>query len=388
MRIAILGLGTIGSGVVSVIDRCAVPITVAKILDRPERMHESLRMVCDMHDILDDPSIDLVVETIGGLHPAYEYITSAMQHGKHVVSANKAVIAAYLPHLLTSAKQSGVQFRFEASTGGGIPWLSTLQAVRRIESVQAVSGIFNGTTNFILDQMTHHDQTWHNALALAQQAGYAEADPSSDIDGHDIANKIVISAALAFDAYLQRDTIPMLSLSAIRVSDIHYAACQQMSVKYIGEAIRREHTYEASVMPWLIPSSSVEAQTAGNFNVASLHAATIGTLKFYGQGAGKLPTANAVVQDILDIVGGVPGYPLTLTTQLRPCFDQRKHRYLIRTDQPLSRSFPVRDRNRFENVFYHHTVPLTLQDIMRLYAPLQKEAPDAWVARLADQEDI
>ncbi|NBK97314.1 MAG: homoserine dehydrogenase, partial [Erysipelotrichia bacterium] len=240
MNVAILGFGTIGSGVYEIIKNYHSSflndVHVTRVLDLPQNKDKLDIITSDINDIVKDPSIDLVVETLGGLHPAYEFIMAALQNKKHVVSANKAVVAAYLQEFITEAKKQGVHFLFEASVGGGIPWLASLQKARRVDNIDFFYGIFNGTSNFILDHMYMYDKDFNDALKLAQDLGYAEANPSADIDGYDVQNKVVISSALAFDTYIDMKQFPCFSMAKISIDDIHYLKAQGKSVKYIGEA--------------------------------------------------------------------------------------------------------------------------------------------------------
>lgn len=342
MNIAILGFGTIGGGVheiVNVIKPTSLQDSqVVKILDLPQNKDKLDIIVCDIKDISEDPTIDCVVETMGGIHPAYEFIMECLTHGKHVVTANKAVVAAHMPDFLKAAKENNVRFLFEASTGGGIPWLASIQKARRIDDVTSFYGIFNGTTNYILDSMSSKNMSFEDALKNAQQLGYAEANPSADIDGFDVQNKVVISSALSFDARVDMNDFLCYSMAKIKYEDIQYVKSKGQMIKYIGEATKIDDSYEAFVMPNVLSASSLEANIPSNFNIVSLFGYTIGELKFYGQGAGKLPTANAIVEDILDIKEGISFGSVSLDKKLNYNDSLQNHRYLVRTNQKYENS--------------------------------------------------
>lgn len=304
MKIAILGYGTVGSGVGEIIEKQASKdvqsLELGYILERKENLHKHPLMCDDIHRILEDKEIDVVVETMGGIEPAHTYILQALSAGKHVVSANKAVIAQYEAQFHACAKAHGVKLLYEASCGGGIPWLHQLQSVKRIDSIDEIHGIFNGTSNYILDHMSKEGTSFQEVLHHAQKLGYAEADPGADIDGYDIRNKLKISASIAFDCAPVQE-IPTFGIRNIRKEDIAFAKAHHHTIKLIAAAKRNADTYGAVIEPTLYEEGLMEACVADNFNLACLHGATIGDLRFFGQGAGKLPTAHAIVQDLLDL---------------------------------------------------------------------------------------
>ena len=369
MNIAILGFGTIGSGVYEIVNQIQAEelkdCKVTKILDLPQNKDKLDIIVCDINDITEDESIDLVVETMGGIHPAYEFIQNCLQHKKHVVTANKAVVAAHMSDFLKSAKENGVQFRFEASTGGGIPWLASIQKAKRIDEISSFYGIFNGTTNYILYSMNTLNEEFETALKKAQQLGYAEANPSADIDGYDVQNKVTISAALAFDSKIDMKDFPCFSMANITYEDIQYLKSHHQMIKYIGQAIKKENMYEAFVMPMVFASNSLEANIPSNFNIVTLNGNTIGELKFYGQGAGKLPTANAIVEDILDIKNQISYGKVSLDKKLSYCNTLLKEKYLIRTNCPIENEWIDSVECKGAN-YYITTKAISTKDFMKL----------------------
>jgi len=369
MKIAILGFGTVGSGVYDIITNQTSPllanIKVAKILIRKGKEKKLPIMVDDITDIVNDPEIALVVESMGGLHPAYEYIKLALTHGKHVVTANKAVLARNIAEFEALAKENGVFLSFEASTAGGIPWIASVEKARRIDAVSRFYGILNGTTNYILDSMDEREEDFADALAKAQELGYAEADPSADIDGVDVKNKVVISCAIAFNSVVDIDSFPCFGIRNIDKRDIAYFKRENRIVKLIGEASRFGDKYEAFVMPNAFTRDAMEATVRRNLNIVTLCGSTIGELKFYGQGAGKFPTANAVIQDILDIFSEKTEYTIDVKRKIDYDDTQSKNNYVLRTDRALTNPL-FRAVIPFEGLYYHHADGLTIREMRGL----------------------
>jgi homoserine dehydrogenase len=308
MKVAILGLGTVGSGVRRIISERVDSIEVTRILRLPSDCTEPC-MTSNYEDIVGDPQIEAVVEVMGGLEPARTFILQALAAGKHVVTANKAVVAANLREMEETAQANHVGLFVEATSGGGIPWLASIAKARRIDEIESFSGILNGTTNYVIDQMRRTDADFADVLARAQELGYAERDPSADIDGLDVANKTVITASAAFGCACTRD-FPVFGIRNLARDDMRAFARQGMGVKLLSRGVCRDGRYAVAVEPVVLPADSVEACVPDNFNIATLVGSTVGPLKFYGQGAGSLPTGNAIVQDLIDCQEGV-----------RPMFD-------------------------------------------------------------------
>ena len=306
MQIGLLGYGTVGKAFYAL---CAEQpsLTVKTLLTRRPRAL-SCRETDSFADILNDTEIDLVAELIGGIHPAYEYISSALRAKKHVVTANKAVVCAYYKELTDLAAQNGVSLRCTAAAGGGIPWLSSLGRVARMDRITAVEGILNGTTNYILSEMTARNAAYGELLKEAQQLGYAEADPTDDVEGYDARRKLVLTADLAFSALLREQDIPCIGISRMTVADIAWARERGLVWKLNARAEIKEGAVSAFVCPTLFPASTPEAQTNGSANLVSLYAERIGKQSFSGAGAGGWPTASNVLADCLEIAGGASSF--------------------------------------------------------------------------------
>jgi len=373
MKIAILGFGTVGSGVYE-IAKTLKNIEVKKVL---EKDLSKINIATDNYDeIINDKEIELVVECMGGLHPAYEFIMQALKSKKSVVSANKAVIAKYLDEFLQAAKENNVEFRFEASVGGGIPCLAGIQKVRRVENIDKFYGIFNGTSNFILDNMYRFENEFFTTLKTAQELGYAEADPSADIDGYDVTNKVIISFALAYDGFIKNE-FPCFTMRNITKEDILYFKKNGYIAKYIGEATTVGNEYEASVMLNLFPTNALEGNVLSNYNIVTVQSHTMGEVKFYGQGAGKLPTANAIIQDILDIQANISFNPISIEKKYSYSAKLFKHRYVLRSNEELKEEFDKIEKDG--NNFYHYTKEITQADLLKVI-----EGKDCLVTKLSE----
>ena len=323
MNIALLGFGVVGGGVYELLkDR--KDMTVSKVLCRRELGLPAGIETRDMAGILADPTIDTVVEVIGGLHPAWEYVRAALVAGKNVVTANKALVAAHYEELLALTAQKGVSLRCTAAVGGGIGWLSELERARRVQSIQGIRGIMNGTCNYILDNMTTNGLSYETALKQAQALGYAEADPSADVDGIDTWNKTILSANVAFAVSVEPKSVPVAGIRNITAGDVAQFAAHGYVCKLMGTA-GREETVSAYVQPTLVKTGELEANVPMNYNCITFRGAVSGTMSFYGQGAGRYPTAYNVVQDLVDVQAGKGFYaaaekPVTAENQKTMAF--------------------------------------------------------------------
>lgn len=333
MNIGLLGCGVVGGGI---LDFCAgrEDLTVTKVLVRRPRPDLGALAVTDIADIVNDEAIGIVAEVMGGLHPAYEYICAALKAGKHVVTANKAVISAYYPELTGLARECGVSLRCTAAVGGGIPWLTNLERCKRLDSICELGGIMNGTTNFIMDAMHASPVSFPEILKQAQELGYAEADPSADIDGDDVRRKLTISANIAFDALVQEEDIPMFGIRTVTDGDIRAFKAHGFVCKLLATAKAAEGGVCAFIEPTLVDSHDLEAAVPKNFNLITYCGEKVGRHSFFGQGAGRYPTAFNTVEDCLDIVAGKPGF---YTQAMKPApvlCGGEAHPYYVRTACP------------------------------------------------------
>ena len=314
LQIALLGFGVVGSGTAEVITKnqkqiaayCGDEVNVKYILDLREFPEHPLgnRVVHNIDVILNDPEVVLVAEMMGGSHPAYDFTSAALKAGKHVVTANKEVVANFGVELLELARENHVSYLFEASVGGGIPIIRPMQTDLASNEILAVSGILNGTTNFILTKMKNEGAAFADVLKLAQEKGYAEANPAADVEGLDAARKIVILAALAFGKLLNPNKISTTGITGI--TQEHTALADKLggSIKLIGHTERVDGRVLALVSPFLVLPSNPIVHVDDVYNGILVDTNMLGRVLFSGAGAGKLPTASAIVADMLDILSG------------------------------------------------------------------------------------
>ncbi len=312
INVAILGFGVVGSGTAEVIEKnkdvikskTGADLVIKHILDLrdfPGSPFEDL-VTHDFNDIINDKDVDIVVEAMGGAHPAYDFSKASLEAGKHVVTSNKLVVAQFGTELLEIAEKNGVRYLFEASVGGGIPIIKPMMSDLAQNRINGISGILNGTTNYILTQMSENGAEFADALKEAQAKGYAEADPTSDVEGHDAARKIVILAALAYGKLISPNAIHCEGITKIDAKDVKFAGKMDgYSIKLIGHAEKAGDKILAFVAPRLIPASNPLHDISDVFNGILVNCDMLGDAMFYGRGAGKLPTASAVVSDVIDI---------------------------------------------------------------------------------------
>lgn len=303
MNIALLGFGTVGSHFYKLCEG-RTDLHVAAVLSRRPRPELTCTVTADYDEIVRDPSIDIVVEVMGGIEPAYSYLCAAMRAGKHVVTANKQLMCAHFEELTSLAKEKGVALRCTAAAGGGIPWLTSLSRASELDEIKAVEGILNGTTNYMLSAMTNSGADYAPALRKAQELGYAEADPTADVEGLDARRKIVLSADLAFGVNIREEDIPCVGISSITAGDIAKAKDEGLTYKLIARAEKNGRAVAAFVCPTLFPSSAPEAHTDGTGNLVTLFASRFGKQSFSGAGAGGYPTGSNVLRDCLDVADG------------------------------------------------------------------------------------
>lgn len=373
MDIAILGYGTVGRGVADIIERKTPKVSVKRILELPDRLTDA-RMTSNYDEIVGDPSIELVVECMGGIEPAHTFICRALEAGKHVVTSNKAVVAAHFAEFVELANANGVSLFIEASVGGGIPWIASIAKARRTDTISSFMGIMNGTTNYIIDSMGKLGVDFGDALSTAQELGYAERDPSADIDGIDVANKTIITASVSFDCACTRE-LPVTGIRNITKADMEQFAELGRKVKLIGRGVQRDGAYAVAVEPVALDAASLEANVPMNFNLVTLVGDTVGELKFFGQGAGMLPTGNAIVQDILDCAEGRRfAYDFSKGQAYDPSLLVSD--YAVRTTAQIEEGEPLGEGMRLVR-------NLTAVEARALYEAVLEKDPSAFIAALA-----
>lgn len=310
VNIAVLGYGTVGSGVVEVIstnqeivnEKSGSEINIKYVLDLREFPGDPVEkiLVHDFDTIANDPEVDVVVEVMGGTGAAYTFVKQSLLAGKSVCTSNKALVAKYGPELMAIAKDKNVNFLFEASVGGGIPIIRPLKTSITADKVEAIIGILNGTTNYILTQMADEGWDFEKALKTAQELGFAEANPEADIEGHDACRKIAILLSLVSGKHVDFEKIKTEGISKITATDIEYAKKIGRAIKLLASAKEEDGKYYAMVAPFMLPATHPLYSVNGVFNAIFVRGNVLGDVMFYGSGAGKLPTASAVVSDVVE----------------------------------------------------------------------------------------
>ena len=367
IKAALLGFGTVGTGVYKVLKnqekemsaKIGCKVEIKKILVRniekaAAKIEDASLLTSQWDEIINDPEIEIVIELMGGINPAKEYILSALKAGKHVVSANKDLIAVHGHELLDAAHESKVDFLFEAAVAGGIPIIRPLKQCLAGNHMTEVMGIVNGTTNFILTKMTQEGMEFKDALALATELGYAEADPTADIEGLDAGRKVAILASVAFNSRVVFNDVYTEGIAKITSKDIHYAKEFDSVIKLLGVARNEADGIEAYVCPMLIPSSHPLATVNDSYNAVFVHGDAVEDAMFFGRGAGELPTASAVVADVVDMARHqhtniyIDWKPEKLTLV---SYDDSVNRFFVRTDLPKEEVEKI-----FANVSYVENV--------------------------------
>ncbi|SFM09634.1 homoserine dehydrogenase [Halopseudomonas yangmingensis] len=313
VKVGICGLGTVGGGTFNVLKRNAAEIArrAGRDIEVEQIAARHLNPACELGDtpvtedvfaLVDNPEIDIIVELIGGYGVARDVVMRAIANGKHVVTANKALIAVHGNEIFKAASEKGVMVAFEASVAGGIPIIKALREGLAANRINWVAGIINGTGNFILTEMRDKGRAFEDVLAEAQALGYAEADPAFDVEGIDAAHKLTILASIAFGIPLQFDKAYTEGITRLTTDDVNYAEALGYRIKHLGVARRTETGVELRVHPTLIPEDRLIANVNGVMNAVMVHGDAVGPTLYYGAGAGAEPTASAVVADIIDVV--------------------------------------------------------------------------------------
>ena len=307
MRIGLLGFGVVGRGVYDIL-ASRDDMEIVKVCCLEDVTLPDAEVTRDFRRILEDDTIDTVVEAMGGLHAAYEFVRACMEAGKHIVTSNKALVTTFYDELMPLAMEKGLNFRCTAAVGGGIGWLSELERARRVQTIQQVGGIMNGTCNYILDNMTRKGLDYNVVLKEAQALGYAEANPSTDVDGIDTWHKVILSSNIAFGVTVDKSSVPVAGIRNIQAQDVENFKTHNLVCKLIATGRRTEKGYCIFVNPTLVAAGDLEAAVPMNYNLITFVGETSDRMSFYGQGAGRYPTAYNVVQDLVDVLEGKSFY--------------------------------------------------------------------------------
>lgn len=359
IQVAVMGYGTIGSGVVEVIERnqksiaerTGDEIRVKYVLDLRDFPGDPIqeRVIHDVNVILEDPEVQIVVETMGGTKPAYDFVKRALLAGKCVCTSNKELVAKYGAELLALAKEKDINFLFEASVGGGIPIIRPLNQSLTSDEIYEITGILNGTTNYILTKMAREGAGFEEVLKQAQALGYAERNPSADVDGFDACRKIAILSSLAYGRQVDYEDIYTEGITKITAEDFRYAAAMKKSIKLLGTSKRADGRFYAMVAPVMIGEEHPLYSVNDVFNGILVKGDVIDQLMFYGRGAGKLPTASAVVADVIDAAKHLHRNIMTTwnSTKLTlASIDESEKRFFVRVKGDI-----LEDREKVESLF-------------------------------------
>lgn len=392
-KVAIMGYGTVGSGVYDIIktnsdklSRSAngESVDIKYILDiRDFDDHPEKELFTkEFNDILNDDEVSVVAEVMGGLHPAYEFTKSLLEAGKSVVTSNKELVATYGTELLEIARGKNVNYFFEASVGGGIPIIRPMHQCLTANNILKIAGILNGTTNYILDQMIRKGKTFETALKDAQNNGFAERNPAADIEGHDACRKIAILASLASGKMIDYNDIDTDGITNITLDDVKYAAAMDSVIKLIGYAQFDENGEVYSIVsPMVIKNSSPLAGVDGVFNAIMVTGDCVGDVMFYGKGAGKLPTASAVVADVVDAVKHSDRSKKIFweksAENIMADIDSKKFEYFVRTTDSAENVQKIFGKCEFvDNIIDNESAFVT--------SPLTKSEVEEKLAKLSD----
>ncbi len=347
IKVGLLGLGTVGTGVVRIVEnhqhdllsQSGSPIEIAKILVQNKNKTRNISVSSDIltenpWDVVENPEIDVIVEVMGGIELSKKLILTALDHGKHIVTANKDLMALHGPEILARAAEKRCDVFYEASVAGGIPIIRTLVEGFTSDRITKIMGIVNGTTNYILTKMSQEGVAYEDVLKEAQQLGYAEADPTSDVEGFDAARKMTILSTLGFRANVALSDVEVRGISKVSKEDIAYGKRLGYEVKLLGIAERQDDAISISVQPTMVKHSHPLASVNGVFNAVYVYGEAVGETMFYGPGAGEMPTATSVVADLVAVVRN-----LNLGINGRRGFVPYKEKKLKTDEQIVSKNF-------------------------------------------------
>ena len=381
MKVAVLGYGTVGKGVFEMLTE-ARGLEQGPVLVRQGKMREIFQ-TDSMERILMDGSIGAVVETMGGEEPAFAYVSAALRAGKHVVTANKALVAAHGLELARLARENGAALLFSAACGGGVPFLHNLSLATQSDRVLTLGGILNGTTNYMLDAMQRRDLTYAQALADAQELGYAEADPTADVSGLDALRKIMLACAVAFDR-LPGEGLLHEGIEAFTAEDAADLKARGLVCRLVGRGGMAGDQVYAFVEPTLFAEGAPERSVLDNYNLARYEAKCAGPIVLMGQGAGRYPTASAVLRDLSDVLQGKRAMLSPTCQSARADNSGCGHRYYVRIPAALAREFPGADAAESGGIVRLVTQPMTVLKMHEKAAALRQAGAELFFAGIEE----
>ena len=377
MKVAVLGFGTVGVGVYEMLKN-APGLEAGPVLVRPGKEDADFK-VSSMEAILADPSVGAVAEVMGGIEPANTYVSMALEAGRHVVTSNKALVAAHGIELAKLAREKGVSFLFSAACGGGVPFLHNLAIAAQSDKILALGGILNGTTNFMLDAMQSEGKDYGDVLRQAQALGYAEADPTADVSGLDALRKIMLACAVAYDK-LPVDGFCLEGIESITASDVAHCQSRGLTCRLVTSGGEAGESVYAYVEPVLFPASAPECSVLKNFNMAKYLGENAGAIVLMGQGAGRFPTASAVVRDLcgLGTLEMLRPACRKVTADNSACV----HAYYVRTDAKNADRFSFTESARDGAVVRGVTEPMAVPAMHALAEEIRKEGGGLFFAAM------
>ncbi len=381
MKVAVLGYGTVGKGVFEMLTE-ARGLEQGPVLVRQGKIREIFQ-TDSMERILMDGSIGAVVETMGGEEPAFAYVSAALRAGKHVVTANKALVAAHGLELARLARENGAALLFSAACGGGVPFLHNLSLATQSDRVLTLGGILNGTTNYMLDAMQRRDLTYAQALADAQELGYAEADPTADVSGLDALRKIMLACAVAFDR-LPGEGLLHEGIEAFTAEDAADLKARGLVCRLVGRGGMAGDQVYAFVEPTLFAEGAPERSVLDNYNLARYEAKCAGPIVLMGQGAGRYPTASAVLRDLSDVLQGKRAMLSPTCQSARADNSGCGHRYYVRIPAALAREFPGADAAESGGTVRLVTQPMTVLEMHEKAAALRQAGAELFFAGIEE----
>ena len=382
MKVALLGFGTVGVGVYGMLDG-AYGLEQGPVLVRPGK-DDSFFKVTEIEKIVNDPSVGAVAEVMGGIEPAFSYVSAALAAGKHVVTSNKALVAAHGPELAELAEKNNVAFLFSAACGGGVPFLHNLALATESDKILSVGGILNGTTNYMLDAMQRRDMDYGDALKDAQRLGYAEADPTADVSGLDALRKIMLACAVAYDQ-LPAEGLHNEGIESLTAADVAHFKAKGLTCRLLASGgLSDEGRVYAFVEPVLLPPSAAECAVLDNFNLARYEGENSGAIILIGQGAGRWPTASAVVRDLSCILQGQRTMMQAGCPRVKADNSACSHAYYVRLPAQFADRLPLKEVEKDGELLRAVTESMPVSAMHEAAAALRQAGAEVFFAAMGE----
>ena len=382
MKVALLGFGTVGVGVYGMLDG-AYELEQGPVLVRPGK-DDSFFKVTEIEKIVNDPSVGAVAEVMGGIEPAYSYVSAALAAGKHVVTSNKALVAAHGPELAELAEKNNVAFLFSAACGGGVPFLHNLALATESDKILSVGGILNGTTNYMLDAMQRRGMDYGDALKDAQRLGYAEADPTADVSGLDALRKIMLACAVAYDQ-LPAEGLHNEGIESLTAADVAHFKARGLTCRLLASGgLSDEGRVYAFVEPVLLPASAAECAVLDNFNLARYEGENSGAIILIGQGAGRWPTASAVVRDLSCILQGQRTMMQAGCPRVKADNSACSRVYYVRLPARFEDMLPLKEAEKDGDLLRAVTEPMPVSAMHEAAAKLRQAGAEVFFAAMGE----